>query len=231
MTNIRILALDSSIGRGSVAAAADGRTLDSICLPLDKNTTTSLAPAIDSLLRRVGWKPPEVGLVAVAVGPGSFTGLRIAVTAAKTFAYAVGAKILGISTLEAIAQAAPDNVDRVHVVLDAQRGDLYTGFCQRRPDGAMALLAAPTLRKASDWLDGLRPDDCVTGPALAKLAALLPRGVVALSPERWVPTAAAVGEIAWRDWQAGRRDDHLKLVPLYLRKSAAEEKAERTSTQ
>ena len=74
-----------------------------------------------ALLKQVGWRPDDVQLVAVSVGPGSFTGLRVGVTAAKVFAYAVGAEVLGVDTLEAIAAASPDDVAEVSAVIDAQR--------------------------------------------------------------------------------------------------------------
>ncbi len=67
-------------------------------------------------------------LVAVAVGPGSFTGLRVGVTTVKLFAYAVGAEVLGINTLEVIAAQAPDEIGDVWAVLDALRGEIIAAY-------------------------------------------------------------------------------------------------------
>ena len=76
----------------------------------------------------------------------------------------------------------------------------------------------------NQWLSGLELGDRVNGPALKRLASQLPEGTVAVPEKFWQPTASAVGEIAWKDFQAGRRDDVWKLSPNYYRPSAAEEK-------
>jgi tRNA threonylcarbamoyladenosine biosynthesis protein TsaB len=99
---MRILALETSDQTGSVAALDGDNLLEELILEQSQRSAQSLAPAMQNLLRRVGWQPSDVQLVAVSVGPGSFTGLRVGVTAAKVFAYAVGAEVLGINTLEVI---------------------------------------------------------------------------------------------------------------------------------
>ena len=103
---MRILALETSDKTGSVAAMADGNLLAELMLDRTQRSAQSLAPAMQRLLIEVGWQPSNVQLVAVSIGPGSFTGLRVGVTAAKVFAYAAGAEVLGISTLDAIAANA-----------------------------------------------------------------------------------------------------------------------------
>jgi tRNA threonylcarbamoyl adenosine modification protein YeaZ len=105
---MRILALETTDKTGSVAAMADGNLLAELTLEPTQRSAQSLAPALQQLLQQVGWQPADVQLVAVSIGPGSFTGLRVGVTAAKVFAYAVGAEVLGISTLEAIAANTAD---------------------------------------------------------------------------------------------------------------------------
>ena len=77
---------------------------------------------MEAVLETVGWKPGDVELVAVTIGPGSFTGLRVGLATAKTFAYAVGARMLGVDTLETIAAGVPGDVAAVSAVIDAQRG-------------------------------------------------------------------------------------------------------------
>src|SRR5271163_2151267 len=96
----RILALETSELTGSVAAAADGNVLAELQLDPQQRSAQSLAPAIRALLAQVGWQPADIDLLAVTIGPGSFTGLRVGVATAKVFAYACGAEVLGISTLE-----------------------------------------------------------------------------------------------------------------------------------
>ena len=99
----RILAIESSGRHASVATLwgdADGtRLIGQTLLSGDERTAQVLAPAIQQLLAAADWSPKSVELVAVTVGPGSFTGLRIGVTTAKAFAYAIGAEVLGVNTL------------------------------------------------------------------------------------------------------------------------------------
>src|SRR5262245_50788842 len=108
---MRILAIETSGQRGSIAilnSQGDSlSTLGQTILAADCRTAQSLAPALKSLLADAGWPSKSVELVAVAVGPGSFTGLRIGVTTAKAFAYAVGAQVIGINTLAVLAHQSP----------------------------------------------------------------------------------------------------------------------------
>jgi tRNA threonylcarbamoyladenosine biosynthesis protein TsaB len=103
---MRILAIETTDKTGSVAAMADDNLLADLMLDRTQRSAQSLAPAISRLLKQVGWLPSDVQLVGVSIGPGSFTGLRVGVTAAKVFAYAVGAEVLGVNTLEAVAANA-----------------------------------------------------------------------------------------------------------------------------
>src|SRR6201999_4451574 len=90
-----------------------------------KRSAQTLLPAIGELLRTCGWRPAELELICTTTGPGSFTGLRIGVTTAKTLAYATGAKLIGVNTLAALAAAVQPTTDRVWAILDAQRQELF----------------------------------------------------------------------------------------------------------
>ena len=94
---------------------------------------SSLAPGIAAALEKAGLRPGDVHCVAVTRGPGSFTGLRVGVATAKVFAYAVGADVLGLDTLEVIAAAAPPQVSSLWVAIDAQRGDVVAAPFRLRP--------------------------------------------------------------------------------------------------
>lgn len=119
-------------------------------------------------------------------------------------------------------------VEHLNIVADAQRGQLLTARWKRGATSDWNEDAPATLLDVDRWLAGLAPGDVVAGPALATgrptLAASLSRGVFALPENFWIPTAASVARLAWRDFQAGRRDSLWSLVPRYHRPSAAEEK-------
>lgn len=222
---MRILAIETS-GRDATLAALNSdqhgepQTLAEAAIRGPERTAQLLAPRLQELLRDLDWKPSDVELVAVAVGPGSFTGLRIGVTTAKTLAYAVGAQVIGVNTLAAIAAQAPADTAPLWVVMDAQRQELFAA----KFDAARNMVAAPEILTQPAWQNLLQPGDQVTGPGLRRLRIDLPGGVHTVPQNAWQPMATTVGQLAWRDHQAGRRDDLWQLVPLYYRQSAAEEK-------
>ena len=220
------LAIETTESIGSLAAMEDRNLLLELDLEHGQRSAQSLAPGLRRLLDQVGWTPAQVDLVAVTIGPGSFTGLRIGVATAKVFAYAVGAEVLGIDTLEAIATGVPAEVPSVSAVIDAQRGDVVAKSFRRGPDGCFLPTGAATLIDVDAWIEGLPPGAVVTGPVLRKLADRVPPGVTVLDPRYWPPTAGNVARLAARLHAAGRRDDIWNLVPHYSRRAAAEEKWE-----
>jgi tRNA threonylcarbamoyladenosine biosynthesis protein TsaB len=225
---MRIVAIETSGRHGSVAALSgetgEAQLLRQIALGDEQRTAQALAPALRQLLSDVSWAPRSVEMVAVAVGPGSFTGLRIGVTTAKTFAYAVGAKVIGVNTLAVLAAQAPASSAPLWTIVDAQRQELFVAKFNTNGHGDIPIDCDTSIVPQDIWLAQLRSGDRVIGPALRRLASRLPEGVVAVAEEFWQPMAAAVGRVAWQAYQAGRRDDVWKLAPHYYRPSAAEEK-------
>jgi tRNA threonylcarbamoyladenosine biosynthesis protein TsaB len=224
----RIVAIETSGRYGSAATllgGADGSSLvRQIALSGDQRTAQALAPALQQLLKQADWSPQSIELVAVAVGPGSFTGLRIGVTTAKTFAYAVGAEVIGVNTLQALAAQAPASAAPLWTILDAQRQELFAAKFLIDDAGQLRAECETSIIAQDAWLAGLRPGDRVTGTALGRLAARLPAGIEVMPQEFWQPMAEAVGQVAWTAYQTGQRDDLWQLTPNYYRASAAEEK-------
>lgn len=226
---MRVLAIETSGRHGSIAVL-EGQQ-QGACLVHEtrltgpQRTAQTLAPTLKDLLATAGWTPESIRLVTVVAGPGSFTGLRIGVTAAKTWAYAVGADVVAVSTLHVLAAQAPPDSTALWAVVDAQRQEL---FAAKFGDSGTAL---PTVShetqvvSVADWLDGLQAGDRVTGPALRRIVLPLPAGVAAVAEDCWEPTAGAAGRVGWAAYQQGRRDDLWQLTPHYYRPSAAEEKA------
>lgn len=230
---MRILALETSGRGGSLALSEGDRSTNFIesrlfvDLPSEQRTAQCLAPAMKRAFAEVEWRPDTVELIAVAQGPGSFTGLRIGVTTAKALAYATGAKLVGVSTLAVLAYQSQMSAGRVWSLLDAQRGEL---FAQRYNASTKIALAADETRivAVEEWLKELHEGDAVTGPMLVKLRDRLPAGVVTVDDSLWEPQATAVGELGWHRFLHCLTEDVWQFVPHYHRRSAAEEKANRT---
>jgi tRNA threonylcarbamoyladenosine biosynthesis protein TsaB len=228
---VLILAIETSAQAGSVALLSNRSLVTQVVLPADRRSAQSLAPAIDELLRTAGVKPAELGLVATTIGPGSFTGLRVGVTTAKTLAYAVGCECLGVDTLEVIAlqvagEHSPAPAQELHVVVDAQRKELFLARF-RLEAGEAVRIGENEIVPAGEWLASLQPGTLVSGPGLARFVDKVSADVLVAPAQLREPTSAAVGQLAHRDYERGRRDDLWKLMPQYLRPSAAEEKAGR----
>ncbi len=221
---MNLIAIETSEPLGTLAAMARGNLLAQVQLDPTLRTAQSLAPGLQRLLQEVGWRPRDLQVVAVTIGPGSFTGLRIGVTAAKVLAYSVGADLLGVDTLEAIAAGCPQEVHELAVAVDAQRGELVAGTLHRDAEGWLVPSGPWELLTTDAWLASLPTGIAVAGPVLRKLGDRLPGHVRVLEPQCWAPTAAAVARLAARHYAAGQRDDVWSLVPKYYRRSAAEEK-------
>jgi len=221
---VRILAIETSGKTGSVATLENGQVIRQAELDPALRSARTLAPAIQQVLRDTGWTPGDVQLVAVAVGPGSFTGLRLGVMTAKAFAFAVGAQVLGVGTLDTVAARSASAAPRIAAAIDAQRDEVYAGHFARDAAGALVQHGATEIIAIERWLAALAPGVLVTGPALVKLAERVPRPAVVAPRELWSPDAATVGQLAAANYASGARDDVFRLTPIYSRRSAAEEK-------
>ena len=219
-----ILALETSARSGSVALLDDERTIRALTLPEKSRTAQTLAPAVADVLQFCDRRPEDVGLVAVTHGPGSFTGIRVGVTMAKIFAYAVKAAVLGLNTLDVIAAQTDERADDdLWAVMDAQRRQLFAARFVPAAAGGWQSSQPTQIIDNSDWLEDLAAGSAVTGPGLRLLVDQLPRGVALVPEKHWLPQAATVGRLACERF-AANDDDVWSLSPRYFRKSAAEEK-------
>ena len=224
---MRVLALETSTSIGTVATLDGPGLVRQAELPGEKRTAQSLAPAIAALLAAASWTPGQIELVATTRGPGSFTGLRIAVTTAKTLAYATGASLIGLDTLEVIAAQSAEPGPRLHVILDAQRNQLFAARFDRDSSDSWLPGGPSRIMDIDTWLDQLESPTAATGPGLRRVLDLLPPSVHVVPADRWAPQARTVAQLALDRFLAGRRDDLWQLAPNYCRQSAAEEKEQR----
>jgi tRNA threonylcarbamoyladenosine biosynthesis protein TsaB len=218
---VRILALETSSASGSAATLENTTLVRQLHLPEGQRSAQSLAPTVASVLAESGWRPQDVQLVAVTQGPGSFTGLRVGATTAKTLAYAVGAAILGINTLETVAAQAPQECGEIWTLLDAYRGEWFSARYRLR-SGTPEEIEPTSIAPLDDWLRRYAPENFVT--ALARMKSRLPPRAAVVSSDLWTPQAATVGRLAALHYAQGRRDDVWSFAPNYFRPSAAEEK-------
>jgi tRNA threonylcarbamoyladenosine biosynthesis protein TsaB len=223
------LAIDTSTPRAALAIGRAGQ-LPRVAPPESdpsRRHGRGLIPAIVGLLDAEGLKVAELGAIAVGLGPGSYTGLRIGLTAAKTLAYAIGKPLVALDSLEAIARNAPEDALKVAVAADAQRGDAYVAEFRRESAGTPLLRRSSTrIEPVELWANALEPGTIVLGPTLDRLLPTWPDHVHLGTLDQGHPDPTRLIPLAFEALEAGRILDPFFVEPVYLRRSAAEDQWE-----
>lgn len=227
---MNILAVETSTEYCSVALWQDGVVRER-CEHVGQKHSEVLLPMLDVLLKEAGCMMQDVDGIAFGKGPGSFTGVRIACGVTQGLALGAGVDVVGVCTLEALAEASGQ--DKVIAALDARMGELYFAAYEKRNDEWVAVIA-PCLCKAEDapvvsgkgWFgagsgfaaDVLTPSPSPTGRGgLAQSCVLQLVGV----DDKAMPRASAVALIAARRFAKGDAVDAALALPLYLRDKVA----------
>ena len=200
------------------------------------NSSSQLIPAIENTLKTAKIAPADVDLVAVSKGPGSFTGLRMGLVAAKTFAFAMYCDVVGICVFETLVCQAVDQLSwpedganttkSVHVVTDAGRAEVFVQSFEC--DGfTFQPLGTPRLARKDSWLSTLSHGDVVTGPGLKLFDDSTLSSFKTIANEFWMPNADSIGKLGFANYSTNGPDDLLNIEPVYSRPSAAEEVAKK----
>jgi tRNA threonylcarbamoyladenosine biosynthesis protein TsaB len=212
------MAVETSTLAGGVALLDGERVIGEYLLDVRITHSERLMPAIDRLLCDAGWTTGSLEGLAVAVGPGSFTGLRIGLSAVKGLAWSLGIAVAAVPTLDAMAASLPFAALPVCPLLDARKDEV---FCSRyRWDGVAMqrewdYLALPFATLA----------ERLTEPTIllgARAQAIPSRHARVAPPHRRMPSAAAIGVLGLARFHAGDVVSAAELTPFYLRPSQAE---------
>lgn len=226
---MKLLALETSGMTGSVALLQGENSgvelIAELDLPDGTRSAESLMPTLQELLQSQQWQASDLELISVCTGPGSFTGLRVGVTTAKTLAYALSVPLVEVNTLAALAAGVSEKQERLWCLLDAQRQDLFASLFQRGEPLPHQAKQNGELLSIEQFLAKLEAGDSVHGPPVKKLQERFPSGVAAVEASGAIPRAADVGSLGYERFLLGETVDTLQLVPKYGRRSAAEEKA------
>jgi tRNA threonylcarbamoyladenosine biosynthesis protein TsaB len=222
-----ILGIESSGVGGSIALAGDRSCLaDRSLSQAGRRHARTLVTELRSLLTDLNVAPDDLAAVAVSIGPGSSTGLRVGVVCAKVLAYAVSTKLVAVDTFLVVAAQSPAGVSAVQVVGDGQRGDLYVGRYEKTAESVWQRIGAIEIQSAQTWLESLKADDAVSGPGLARHFDEAARRCRVLPVGCHEPRAATVAALGYEAKARGEFADIWTLEPFYLRRSGAEEKAD-----
>ncbi|MAG93890.1 MAG: tRNA (adenosine(37)-N6)-threonylcarbamoyltransferase complex dimerization subunit type 1 TsaB [Planctomycetaceae bacterium] len=219
-----VLGIETSGFGGSVALRSHSRTLSTRTLTREgRRHAQTLVAEIARLFKDAELNPIDCDLVAVSAGPGSFTGLRVGIVCANTFAYSAGARLIAVDTFLAIAENAPPDVQNIQVVGNAQREELFVGRFQRQADASLDQPEELTIEPVEAWCQARAPGEYVTGPGVELVLEFLPDHCRIAAEELRHPTAETVAAMGERHSKQSAPPG-TTLEPLYLRKSAAEEK-------
>ncbi len=221
---MHLLAVETSGVHGGIALLDGADTpalVEEVRLQEGLRHARDLLVAIKGACERANWRPRGIDAVAVSIGPGSFTGLRIAVTLAKFVAWDTGAAIMAVPSLRALAENAPADCKRMACIRDAKRGGLYASVFERRDDGLDETFG-PALIQPADLARRLDRPAFILGRGVAKAAEAL--AAFDLAPETlWDVRPATVARLGYAMCERGEFADPLRLEPVYVRRPEAEE--------
>ena len=210
---MKVLAFDTSSKALSLAILEDKQVLAETTINIKKNHSITLMPAIDFLMESLDWTPKDLDRIVVAEGPGSYTGLRIAVATAKTLAHTLNIELVGMSSLLALV---PYQQEGLFVpLMDARRNNVYAGFYENAkpvmPEAHLPFEQVIELIKGASQVTFVGE----VGPFVEQIQAHLPR----TNYKETLPNAANLALLAW-DKEADSLHD---FVPNYLKRVEAEE--------
>ena len=234
------LALETSCRPGSISLGCGDQLLASVDLP-DPNrpprqpgNRLDLMASIDQLAQQHHVTPTQISDVYLSIGPGSFTGLRTAVTTAKALAYTLGARLVAVPTVQAIALNVPvpqaDSFEYLAVCLNMKRDSMYVGLFERDPNPnnpRWALSQPPAVWTLDQLLDTAPRPIAIVGDPLPPKLRDTPTppadNITLLETSLAIPRSESIWQIGQTMARQKQYTDPFKLSPIYARPPEAEE--------
>ena len=211
---MRVLAVDTSSPRGSLAVAGPEGVLAEARVVTSEGHSRWLLPAVEALLKGLGLEPRALDLFAVTTGPGSFTGLRVGLGSVQGLALAGGRPCVGLPTLDVLAESTAGSSGTIVALTDAFRGEVYSGVY----DAAGRLRGERRVGPLAAVLEGLPAGSAFVGDAAVEhREAILQAVPGAVFPDWARFLAPPLAAVALRLAAAGATVSPSELRPLYLR--------------
>lgn len=222
-----ILAIDTATQVSSVAVASADKLSAELTMQAKLTHSETLMPHIKEVLRMAGVQKEKLEGIAVSIGPGSFTGLRIGLAAAKAMAYALQLPIVGVSTLKALAYHYPVPGVRLVSLLDAQKGNAYRESYEWQAGELKTVQEVEVLPIAeilAECAEAGRPVVLLGDVTARRIRGKvdLPSNVSVAPAHLVMPRAACVAMLGLQELAEGRRDNVMNMEPVYIRRSEAE---------
>jgi tRNA threonylcarbamoyladenosine biosynthesis protein TsaB len=223
---MRALAIETSSRVGSVALVEDGEALKGETFEHGLQNAARILPAIEGMCRSAGWGSVDLREIYVSAGPGSFTGLRIGITLAKTLAMVNEAKAVAVPSVRVIAENGPLEAKFIVVVLDAKREQIFTASFRREAKDLIEIEPARLSSLAEVLAKSPRPVWLIGEgiPYHRKFIDASDQQIKIADESQWRPRAEVVARLGWEMARRGEFCDFMKLTPIYIRRPEAEEK-------
>ena len=223
---MKVLGIETSGFVGNIAVCDGNRVVARKTYGKNFSHGKEIISSLDSLFKEIEWEPCDIDLIAVSTGPGSYTGLRVGVTCAKTLAYGLGKPVIDVPTLDVLVENVKDNgAKTICPVLDAKRKSVYACIYDRSNNES---------RKTTDFLiispdsliDILPESTIIFGDGIAPYREIFSqKNLTIVEDEKLcIADAADVARLGLERYEQGIRCEINALAPLYLRKSEAEER-------
>jgi tRNA threonylcarbamoyladenosine biosynthesis protein TsaB len=224
---MKVLGIDTSTSCGSLGIINDDAVVAEYALFRDETHSTRLIPAIQNLLKEARLDLDEIDGIAVSLGPGSFTGLRVGLSAVKGLALAAERPVVGVPTLNALASNLPFTHYQICPLVDARKGEVYTALYKDGEGGQVEQLTPYQVVAPLDLLEKIPPQETIfLGDGVEAYGELIEErfGANALfaPPHLRFLRGSTVAEIGLQRFKRGEQDDISSLVPIYVRPSDAE---------
>lgn len=222
-----LLAIETATLASGVALATADKLVAEIIVQTKKTHSERLMPHIEQLLELGQVAKADITAIAVSIGPGSFTGLRIGLATAKALAYVWNVPVIGVSTLAALAYACPAPNSLICPLLDAQKGNVYQAV-YRWEKGILQEVIPPRVIAHQEAINELagQPLPVIMlgeGAVLFQEAIVAAADPIELAPPHIIlPRAGSVALLGHQLLKQGIRHDVMTLEPLYIRRSEAE---------
>lgn len=213
-----LLAIDTSTQEVGVALYDGNQVVSEMMWLSQQYHTIELAPTISALLERAGMTAQDIKVLAVALGPGSFTGLRIGLALVKGMALAGHLAVVGVPSLDIVAVAQPIADKPLVAVLHAGRGRLAAGWYQNH-SGTWMADGKLRIQGVEELAARIKSPTIVCGELTAEERRILGRkrkNVILASPAQSLRRPSFLAELGWNRWQRGVTDDPATLAPQYL---------------
>lgn len=222
---MKLLAIDTSTILGGAAVIEDDNLIAETRMNVKITHSERIMGEIDYIVKRSGLKIDDIDVFAIAIGPGSFTGLRVGLSTIKGLVYAAGKRLVSVSTLHALAYAMPFSKYQVCTLLDARKKEVYAGIFKWTNNGFIKVMNEQII-KIDNLLSVINESTIFSGEGamLYKeyIKAKLGDAAIFALPHNMVTSPSSVAYLAMMKAKKEEFDDPITLVPMYIRKSEAE---------